>query len=122
MWGRQSWRRAGFQAGFSSRGTRPRVEMRLLSKPGNDRVPFYIPHDSFEFSLADPVIVRLSLPESLPRAIEHSVGFSRGVPFQRLHDRGNGSRRADQDMNVVGHDYVRMQHVATQFILGVAQS
>jgi hypothetical protein len=86
--------------------------MRLVCKSSCDRVPFYVLHDSFEFSLADPVIVRLSLPESLSRSIEHSVRFSRGVP-QRLHNRGNGSRGADQDVNVVGHDHVRMQDVAT---------
>ena len=60
---------------------------------------------------ADPVIERLILPESCSSAIQNSIGYATGSPLQPLHDGRKFAMRLKNHVDVIGHDYPRVELV-----------
>jgi hypothetical protein len=63
------------------------------------------------FVIANPMVVRFSLPESIACLSEKLIGFARRESFQALKDRAHGfvRHRPEDHVDMIGHDDPRME-------------
>ncbi len=65
-------------------GARPTIIPRLRHQPRLDRIIFNISNDPpLLLAISHPVVIRLRLPERLPRSVKDSVRFSRTRTLER---------------------------------------
>src|SRR6266567_2275948 len=88
-----------------SRCARPWPILDALHQRRLDRIPLYIPDDPIHLHFAaDPMIIRLVLPESLTGSCEDLIGLSSAVTLDCLSDLFHLDERSQQDVDVIRHD------------------
>ena len=87
--------------------TGPRPFRNGRSESCSDRVTLDVTHDSFHLTLAaNPMIVRLVLPEWLPASTQDLIGPARRGSLQPSGDHCQIHVRQQKQMDVVGHDHI----------------
>ena len=110
------WREVGQADSLPSlelaRGARPGPILDSLHQSGLDRIPLDIPDDAIHLLiLADPMIVRLILPERFARASEDLSCLASAVTLDCSTHLLHLHMGSEQDVDVVGHDDPRPQIV-----------
>ncbi len=109
-------------SGFCPARARPREILWQPNQPRSNRIIFNItPHSPKLVFIADQMIVAFVLPKGLVAAAENPVCFVTGVPLERTQQAGGFHVRCDQQMDVIGHDYVSVQIIAVQTILAIVE-
>ncbi len=94
----------------------PLPVLRPRDEPGAHGIPFDVVADARKFSgIPDPVIERFVLPEGLAGAAQRSIGIPGRHAFDDAGDFGKRQARLQQNVDVVGHDYIGVQEVAAEF-------
>lgn len=97
---------------FKLGGTGPGPVFGASGQARGDGVVFNVGADAVELGgIADPVVEGFVLPEVLAGAMEDGVGVAGGYTFQAVGYAGDGNFRSDQNVDVVGHDYVGVKGV-----------
>jgi hypothetical protein len=106
---------------FNRPGAGPLKSLRRFHQPRLHGVHFDIRRDSLQLgSVPYQSVVTFNLPKRLACPAHDPVRFSRCEPLERLGQPGNLYPWSDQEMNVVGHDDVRMELVVFQTVLSVS--
>jgi len=90
--------------------------LRLRDESGAQRIPFDVVANARKFSgVPDPVVEGFVLPERLAGAAQRCIAIASRHAFDSAGDFGERQARLQQNVDVVGHDDVSMQHVAAEF-------
>ncbi len=96
---------------------RPNPKPRFRYKSSLHRIPLDIPQNPpILIRTANPMIVRLALPERQPGASQQLVGPPRRHPFDPLHTYRRSPNRLDQQMNMVAH-YSEPTNLTQSFLM-----
>jgi hypothetical protein len=85
---------------------RPRIILDPRNQAGLHRIPLDVASNAVPLLLvANPVIVRLTLPELLAGMVQQSIGLACGRSLKRFQKMGRRYDGPQEYVNVVGHDY-----------------
>ena len=88
---------------------RPSVSLSRRNQTCPHRIVLYIPRDSH------PVVVRFFLPERYAGSAQHTIGLSRCIAFERLHQLAHLDFGKQQGMDMIRHDDESCQFVVAEF-------
>jgi hypothetical protein len=125
-WGRQSWRRAGFLAGFRLRprhDARPTILFRTSHKTCGYGVPLDVRPDPLKLSvISNPMIEGFLLPKGQPGSAQQPVCFARREALYRMHDLRQFHAGRNQQVHMIGHHYPGMQPIVAENLIAMMQS
>ena len=96
--------------------TRPLVILDPRNQPRLHGIPLDIPSNPTPLLLiANPMIVRLTLPKLLAGSVQQSIRIARRRSFERFQELGWRDQRPQEHVNMVCHDYEGPQLVVVEF-------